>query len=188
MYISRCYRANARNVFSLWVLFRILNAREKCWNEILRRCTLSTVSSGHHCVSTARWTNTLRILPFERAPIGSIVAINALIEKILSYGLVISNICSTHEVAWASLLPVRLCFVFTCMVNIIWGFILVAVKLDFEIVVHHYASVATSLILIELLVFVIFCFLSLLLEETGWICVAYIRHSVVIVHLNDVYV
>ena len=74
------------------------------------------------------------------------------------------------------------------MVNIIWAFILVAIKLDFEIVVHHNASVTATLILIELLVFGILFFLSLLLEETWWICIADICHSVMIVHLNNVYV
>ena len=174
-------------MFSLWVLFRIVNAREKCWNEVLRSCTLSPISSSHHCVSAARGANDLWVVPFKWASIGSIVAINALIEKILSYCLIISLVSPTHEIVWPTLLPVCLCFVFTRMVNIIRALILVAIKLDFEIIVHHYASMTAALILIELLVFGILLFLCLLFEETWWICVADIRHSIVIVYLNNVY-
>ena len=58
-------------------------------------------------------------MPFEGASIGSVVAINALVEEILSDGLIIVIIISTHEVNWPCLLLSCLHFVLACVINIV---------------------------------------------------------------------
>ena len=136
-------------MFPLRVLFRITDTWEKCWNEIMRRCTLPTISSSHHSVAAALRTHSLLIVPFERASVGSVVAINALIEEILGDCLIIAVIVSTHEINW-SLLLAPLHFAVSCMVNIIWTFILIAIKLDFQVIVYNYTALSTALTLIEL--------------------------------------
>ena len=139
-------------MFPLWVLFRIADAREKCWNEVVRRCTLPAISSSHHRVTAALRSHSLLIVPFEGASVGSVVTINALIEEILSDCLIIAMIISTHKVDWCGLLLAYLHFVIACMINIVWTFILISIKLDFQVIVYHYTALTTALTLIELCV------------------------------------
>ena len=136
-------------MFPLRVLFRIADAREKCRNEVVRRCTLPAISSSHHSVTPALRSHSLLIVPFEGASVGSVVTINALIEEILGDCLIIAVIISTHEVDWGLLLA-SLHFVIACMVNIVWTFILISIKLDFQVIVYHYTALSTALTLIEL--------------------------------------
>ena len=150
VHVSCCDWAYTWNMFALRVLFRIADAREKCWNEVVWRSTLPTISSSHHSVASALRSHNLLIVPFEGALVGSVVTINALIEEILGDSLIIAMIISTHEVSWSCLLLASLHFVIACMINIVWTFILIAIKLDFQVIVYKYTALPTALTLIEL--------------------------------------
>ena len=138
------------NMFALRVLFRIADAREKCWNEVVRWCTLPTISSSHHCVTAALRSHSLLIVSLERASVRPVVTINALIEEILGDCLVIAVIVPTHEIDRCCLLLSSLHFIIACMINIVWSFILISIKLYFKIIVYHYTALSTALTLIEL--------------------------------------
>ena len=116
----------------------------------MRRSTLPTISSSHHSVATALGSHNLLIVPFEGALVGSVVTVNALIKEILGDCLIIAVIISTHEVSWSCLLLSSLHFVISCMINIVRTFILIAIKLDFQVIVYHYTALSTALTLIEL--------------------------------------
>ena len=116
----------------------------------MRRSTLPTISSSHHSVAAALRSHNLLIVPFEGALVGSVVTVNALIKEILGDCLIIAVIISTHEVSWSCLLLSSLHFVISCMINIVRTFILIAIKLDFQVIVYHYTALSTALTLIEL--------------------------------------